>query len=166
MNNINSLIRDVRKRTTSNGAGWKSGIYQVINKEKYMGLNMPVYKSSFEQRMMHYLDNNSKVKKWGYETVKIPYTFSLDKRTHNYYTDFYTEIEDNTGNIQKYILEIKPSSSLVPPVKPKNPTGKAMKNYLYNLTEYMKNKSKWQAAQYFCESHNMKFQVITEKQIF
>jgi hypothetical protein len=164
--NINTLIRDVRKRTTNTSSNYSQGQYNVINKEKYMGLSLPVYRSSWEKRLMYFLDTNNKVKKWGSENVKIPYTFSLDKRSHNYYTDFYAEIEDNNGNIQKYILEIKPSSSLVPPVKPKNQTGKAMKNYLYQLTEYMKNKSKWSAAKLFCENHNMKFQVITEKQIF
>lgn len=166
MININQLLRAARKRTTNKPNVWDQGIYQVKNLDKYIGTSMPSYKSGLEKRVLNWLDNNIKVKKWGYEIVSIPYNYSLNNTNHKYITDFYAEIEDNNGNIQKYILEIKPSKSLTEPEKPKNPTGKALKNYIYSLTEYMKNKSKWSAAVTFCESNNMKFKVLTEKQIY
>jgi hypothetical protein len=161
----NDWLKKLRNKQSKNN-NYRQGVYQVINLKKYIGKSMPMCLSSWEFRFCYFLDMNDKVKQWGSEIIEIPYSDYVDKRNHIYVVDFFAEIEDKLGNINKYVIEIKPSKSLIPPNKPKNPTMKAMKNYLYSLNEYMKNKAKWSSAKLFCESHNMKFTVLTENQIF
>jgi len=59
------------------------------------------------------------------------------------------------------MIEIKPSRQVK---EPKRPTKKS-RTYMKESFEYLKNKAKWQAAKAYCEDHNMKFKIITEKEL-
>lgn len=159
-------LQNLRKNSVKQNNKFKQGTYTPINKEKYIGTNNPTCLSSYEFRCCNYLDTNINVVRWSSEIHEVKYKYSVDNKVHTYFPDFYAEIRDKNGNIQKYMIELKPSKSLIPPQKPKKQSAKAMKNYLYSLKEYVKNKNKWNSARLFCESQNMKFIVLTEKQLF
>ena len=144
------------------------GIYTVKNPQKYIGTHKPVYRSSYEKRCFEFFDANENILKWGSEVLTIPYMYDLDNRgrSHKYFVDIACTVKQKDGTVQKYAIEIKPKESLNPPQKPKNPTKKAMKNYLYSLATYVKNKNKWEAARKFCDGNGWKFVVLTEDHIF
>lgn len=153
---------------------WYQGTYKVVNKEKYLGSRDPVFRSSWESRLMYWLDTNNKVKKWCSECIKIPYINIVDGRQHTYITDAYAEICDNNGNVKKYIIEVKPAqqgpvvtkNGLYVPKAPKNKNKKALRRYLTEVRTYRKNESKWKAAQAFCKKRSMEFVILTKEDLF
>lgn len=128
---------------------------------------LPFYRSSWEGQLMEYLDLNDHVIKWGSEIITIPYILPNGEQ-HRYIIDFYVEIYDNNKQLQKYLIEVKPSSQSPgksqPPKmpKPNNRTSKTMMSYQRKLSEYYKNACKWQAAQQFAKSNGLKFIVMNE----
>ena len=59
------------------------------------------------------------------------------------------------------MIEIKPSRQCVKPKTPKRKT----KSYMRESFEFIKNQAKWSAAKQYCEDNNMKFKIITEKEL-
>ena len=59
------------------------------------------------------------------------------------------------------MIEIKPSAQTK---KPKDRSKKS-KGFMRESLEYIKNVSKWQAADVYCNDNNMKFKIITEKEL-
>ena len=58
---------------------YHQGLFTPVNKDKVIKLNSQgglYYRSGLEQKMMIYLDNNSKIINWGAEHLRIPYTNS------------------------------------------------------------------------------------------
>jgi len=153
--------------------GWSQSEYKIINKEKYIGDHAPYYRSSWEARMMNFLDLNSKVIRWGSENVLIPYNYM--GKNHTYHTDFFVELKDNNNNIRKFIVEIKPhgqgpsansKGQVSKPKPPKNRTVKALKRYIFETQQWEKNAAKWAAAQSFCAQHGMEFIVLSKEDLF
>lgn len=140
--------------------------YIIKNKDKYIGTTNPIYKSSLEQRIMYFLDNNDKILKWGYECFKIEYFNITDKKVHRYYPDFYFEEVDNDNQYRKFVIEIKPQKQTFPPKQPKINNKKAYQRYIYEAYEFVKNQCKWEAAKDFCKKRGLEFKVITENEIF
>lgn len=139
-----------------------SGKYQVKNPRKYKGdLNDVIFRSSLELKFMIKLDKNPNVIEWGSETVVVPYYFEIDQKYHRYFLDFYVKMIDKDGKTTKYLVEIKPEKFTKPPVQPKNKS----KKYLNEAVQYIQNESKWKAAKKYCEERNMKFIIITEKDL-
>lgn len=145
---------------------WDQNFYQVINKEKYIGNNKPFYRSSWEHKMMTWLDLNTNVIAWSSEKVIIPYKLPKDidgtGKIRRYFVDFYCEIKDNNGNIKKYLVEVKPKSQSVMPKPPKRVT----KSYKTKVLTFMVNKYKWEAATQYCTKKGIEFKLITEEEIF
>lgn len=147
--------------------GTKHGRYSVINKQKCInslsGAQFLSYKSSYEQRLMYYFDRATKIRKWGYEVVSIPYISAVDGRQHTYYTDFYVEFNDENGKLIRSVIEVKPySETLVPKITKR----KKKATCVMEATTYAVNRSKWDAAEAWCRHNNMTFTIITEKDIF
>ena len=65
-------------------------------------------------------------------------------------------IEMTNGDV--FLVEIKPKKQTIPPKNPKRKT----KKYLNEVTTYIKNTSKWNAAQQFANAKGWKFQIWTE----
>jgi len=138
------------------------GKYQPSNSKKYKAdpTNI-VYRSLWERKFMVYCDKNENVLEWGSEEIALPYRSPIDGRVHRYFPDFYIKVRESTGQIKKYIIEIKPKKQTVEPKIPKRKT----KGYIYEVVEYAKNQAKWKAAQEFCEDRMWEFKVLTEDEL-
>ena len=136
-----------------------SGKFRPSNIQKYRGdhLNI-IYRSLWERKFMVYCDKNENILEWGSEEIAIPYRSPLDGRIHRYFPDFYIQVRENTGKIQKYIIEIKPKKQCIEPQKQKKHT----KTYIREVTEYAKNQAKWKAASEYCKDRLLQFKVLTE----
>lgn len=134
------------------------GKYKLKNPKKYKGNpNDIVYRSSYELKMMNFLDVNSHILEWSSESVVISYISPVDNRRRNYYTDFFVKLYDeNTKSVKGLILEVKPKKFLTPPKYRKT------NSYIKEVKEYLKNKAKWDAARKYCEGRNVEFKIITE----
>lgn len=138
---------------------YKQGIYTPIHQEKYKGSLPCIYRSGLELKVMQWLDSNSRVIKWGSESVVIPYLHPSDNRMHRYFVDFNFTIQRNDG-IKKYLVEVKPSSQCRPPKKRKNSS-----TFLRESVTYTINQCKWQAATAWAGSHGYEFVIFTEKHL-
>ena len=138
------------------------GKFRTKNPSKYKGdVGNIVYRSLWELRFMKWCDQNMSVQEWGSETVIVPYISPLDKKVHRYFVDFYIKIKDKNGKIQKYLVEIKPERFTKPPSIPERKT----KKFIDEVFQYGVNEAKWKAAFEFCQDRNMKFMVLTEKDL-
>ena len=124
-------------------------------------MNNIVYRSLWELRFMKWCDNNLSVEEWGSETIIVPYLSPLDKKVHRYFVDFYIKVKNKTGTLQKYLIEIKPERFTKPPEIPQKKT----KRFIDEVFQYSVNEAKWKAAFEFCQDRNMKFVVLTEKDL-
>ena len=141
---------------------YKQGKYVLRNPEKYIGdKNGIVYRSSWELRVLKWLDENPKVKKFSSEEIIIPYYSPVDKKMHRYFPDFYVEVESRSGDIKKYLVEVKPLIQTKEPEKKKRVT----KGYVQNYLTFQVNSAKWNAATTFCQTHGWTFMLLTEKDI-
>lgn len=132
------------------------------NVSKYRGdYRNIIYRSSWELKFMKYCDLNKNILEWGSEEIVIPYRSPVDNRVHRYFVDFYMKVKDINGNIQKYLIEVKPKKQTKEP----KPQKKMTKRYIYEVTEYAKNQAKWEAAKDFCDDRNYKFMIITEDEL-
>ena len=98
---------------------------------------------------------------WGSEEIALPYRSPLDNRIHRYFPDFYIKVKEKTGQIKKYIIEIKPQRQTIEPQIKQRKT----KQYIYEVTEWAKNQAKWEAAKQFCEDRGYEFKILTEKEL-
>lgn len=139
------------------------GIFKPSNPSKYMGDHTNIiYRSLWERKFMVFCDTSSNIIKWASEEIAIPYLSPVDKRYHRYFVDFLIQVKEKDGNVQTYIIEIKPDKKCKEPNKNK----KVTKKYLQEIVEWQINKSKWAFAEEFANKRNWKFKIITEKELF
>ena len=120
-----------------------------------------IYRSLWERKFMVYCDKNAKILEWGSEEIALPYISPHDSRVHRYFPDFYIKVQENTGKIKRYLIEVKPKKQTKPPAKPKRQT----KGYIREAFEYARNQAKWKAAREFCADRMWEFKVITESEL-
>jgi hypothetical protein len=138
------------------------GKFRINNPAKYRGdINNVVYRSLWELKFMKWCDTNPNVSEWGSETVIVPYISPLDKKVHRYFVDFYIKVKSRDGKVQKYLIEIKPERFTKPPAIPQKKT----KRFVDEVFQYGVNEAKWKAAFEFCNDRNMKFMILTEKDL-
>lgn len=134
------------------------GRYRLINPSKYKGERGNIqYRSSWELKMMRYLDMTENVLEWSSEEIVIPYLSPLDKKFHRYFTDFYAKVKESSGDIKKYIIEVKPRSQRIKPKKSKNKI-----KYIKEVKTYAVNQAKWEAAEMWCKKYGYIFRVFDE----
>ncbi len=117
---------------------------------------------------MKYLDRHPDVLLWASEEIVIPYISPLDKRMHRYYPDFYVEMINTKGNVDKLLIEVKPSGQTTPPnmdKRSRTKTGKPTKRFIHEAKTYAVNEAKWKAAQRVCEEKGWTFKIMTEKDL-
>ena len=71
---------------------------------------------------MVYCDKNAKILEWGSEEIALLYISPHDSRVHRYFPDFYIKVQENTGKIKRYLIEVKPLKQTTKPKKPKRQT--------------------------------------------
>jgi len=155
------LIENFHEYGTRKGV--QKGRFTPRHPEKYVGnVNNIVYRSSWERSFMNFLDNNPNVLQWGSEIIPIPYRKPTTGRIHKYYPDFWVKYIKKDGSTVQEIIEVKPEKET------KQPTtrGKKKKTQLYEGITWEINKAKWRSAVAFCNKYNMRFRILTEKEIF
>ena len=145
-----------------NYSKYKQGIYKPLPTGKYKGKGNPRYLSSWELKFFRWCDNNPNIVEWTSESVIIPYVNPIDGRAHRYMVDNKVIIREGNTFV-KYLIEIKPKKQTQ---KPKTHGNKKKSTILYENIEYIRNQSKWRAAEQWCKKHGYKFQVLTEDHLF
>ena len=110
---------------------------------------------------MVYCDNNPNIIEWGSEEIIIPYRSPIDKKVHRYFTDFYIKYKDKNAKIVREIIEVKPKKYLSPPKEPKRRT----KRYITEVSNYIINQAKFEAAENFCNERKLSFRILTEEHL-
>jgi len=138
------------------------GRYQPNNPLKYKGnFRNIIYRSLWELKFMKYCDSNQNILEWGSEEFFLPYRSPLDNKVHRYFPDFYIKVKENTGQIKKYIIEVKPKKQCIEP----KPQKKKTRTYIYEVRQYAQNQAKWKAAEEYCLDRGYEFKILTEKEL-
>jgi hypothetical protein len=137
------------------------GRFKPKNPQKYKGdANNIIYRSTWEIKVMRYLDDNPNVIWWGSEELPIPYYSPVDKKKHRYFPDFIAKMRKADGTVMTYIIEVKPEKQTQPPTQKRK-----TKTFLQEAITYEINKAKWFAAEEFCKDHGWQFLILTEKHL-
>lgn len=137
------------------------GWFKPTNPSKYKGdANNIIYRSSWERRVMKWLDEHPDVIWWGSEELYIPYRSPIDNKVHRYFPDFIAKMRQKNGLVMTYIIEVKPLAQTKQPVQKKK-----TRKYLQEAATYVVNQEKWKAADIFCQEHGWKFMIMTEKEL-
>jgi hypothetical protein len=138
-----------------------SGRFLPKNPKKYNGdPSNIIYRSSWEVRVMKYLDDHPNVLWWSSEELVIPYKSPIDNKVHRYFPDFIAKIRRKDGTVMTYVLEVKPEKQTKMPVKRKK-----TQTYINETVTYAINQEKWRAAELFCFEHGWQFKLITEREL-
>jgi len=138
------------------------GFFKPKNPQKYKGDPTDiVYRSSWEFRLMTYLDERKEIVSWGSETIIVPYRSPIDGKIHRYFPDFIVTKINKEGKKETVIIEVKPFYQTVPPKK----TNKITKKYLTEVRTWGINEAKWKAAKEYCEDRGWSFHIFTENEI-
>ena len=136
-----------------------SGTFRPTNPQKYVGdYKNIIYRSSWEARVMNWLDKNPSIVSWASEEVIIPYVSPVDGKWHRYFPDFVVKLRDKNGTLKTMMLEVKPKKQTKEPVIQKRVT----KRYITEVTTWSVNQAKWKAATEYCLDRNWEFKLITE----
>jgi hypothetical protein len=137
------------------------GKFTPQNPLKYRGNpSNIIYRSSWELRVMKYLDDNPSVIWWASEELPIPYYSPVDKKKHRYFPDFISQMKLKDGKVMTYIIEVKPDRETRPPTQKKK-----TKRFIQESITYVINECKWKAATEFCKDHGWEFKLLTEKDL-
>jgi len=141
------------------------GKFQPKNPVKYRGNPMNItYRSSWELRVMKYLDDHPYVLEWASEELAIPYKSPIDGKFHRYFPDFLVKMKDKDGKICVRMLEIKPANQSKSP-KVRENSQRITKKYINEVATFGINSAKWEAANEYCKDRGWSFHIITEKEL-
>jgi len=137
------------------------GRFKPKNPLKYKGdAENIIYRSSWEVRVMKYLDENPSVIWWASEEMFVRYYSPVDNKIHRYFPDFLANVRRKDNSTITYMIEVKPEKETKPPVQKRK-----TKRYIQESVTYIINQSKWKAATEFCKDHGWEFKVVTEKDL-
>jgi hypothetical protein len=136
-----------------------SGRFTPKNPKKYVGdSNNIIYRSSWECKVMSWLDRNDDIISWASEELIIPYVSPIDNRVHRYFPDFLVKVKTKDAKVKTLLLEVKPKKQTVPP----EPRKRVTKQYVTEVTTWGVNQAKWKAAEEYCLDRSWEFKIITE----
>jgi hypothetical protein len=136
------------------------GWFTPHNPQKYKGdATNIVYRSSWELRVMKYLDEQPNVIWWASEELPIPYKSPIDQKVHRYFPDFIARIRQTNGEVT-VVMEVKPFKQTQLPTQKRR-----TQKFLQEVATYAVNQEKWRAADLFCKEHGWKFMLITENEL-
>ena len=94
------------------------GRFLPKNPHKYNGdPNNIIFRSTWEVRVMKYLDENPNVKWWASEELYVTYISPVDNKPHRYFPDFITKVVNKQGKEITMMLEVKPEKQTKRPEK-------------------------------------------------
>jgi hypothetical protein len=137
-----------------------SGKFKPKNPEKYRGDPTEIfYRSLWELKLLKFLDDNPDIIQYASEEFCIPYLNPFDQKYHRYFPDFW--IKNKGGDIM--VVEVKPYKQTI---EPQNKNKKS-KSYINDMTRYIINKQKWEAAEKYCNKNgrDWKFVILTENEL-
>lgn len=138
---------------------YKQGFFKPRNPEKYKGDPTNItYRSQWELKFMAYIDNHPNVIWWKSEEVIVPYRSPIDNKIHRYFPDFVIFMINKDGRKETVMIEIKPKSQTLEPIK----QSKKTKKYINEVYTWGINQAKWKAAAEYCADRGWKFQIMTE----
>ena len=137
-----------------------SGWFKPKNPKKYKGdPNNIVYRSSWELRVMKWLDEHPNIVWWASEELPIPYVSPVDNKVHRYFPDFVAKVKQ-ADKETTMVLEVKPYKQTQKPTQKRQ-----TKRFLQEVVTYAVNQEKWRAADLFCKEHGWQFKILTEKEL-
>lgn len=142
---------------------YQQGKFNPINSSKYQGIYPIIYRSSWELKLMQYLDKSDACISWGSESCIVRYISPIDRISHRYFIDFTATFKDKNNQIQKFYIEIKPKCELSKPIK--TPRMKET-TFVNRYKTYLINDAKWKAASEFAKTKGARFIILTEDQLF
>ena len=136
-----------------------SGLFKPKHPEKYVGdpTNI-VYRSSWEAKVMSWLDNNDSIITWASEELFIPYISPVDNRWHRYFPDFLVKFRTKDNKLSTMMLEVKPKKQTAQP----DPQKRKTKQFINEVKTWGVNQAKWKAANEYCLDRGWEFKLITE----
>ena len=139
------------------------GRFRPKHPEKYVGdINNIIFRSSWETKFSAWCDSNPNVLKWGSEEFSINYIKPTDGKIHRYFPDYIIKTRNKQGEIETWVVEVKPYCQSVPPkITPK----KRKATLLQEQQTFLINQAKWKAMKQYCDKVGWKFKVITEKEL-
>jgi len=141
---------------------YHQGRFHPQHPEKYLGdARNIVYRSSWELHFLRWCDRNDNVLEYASEEFSIPYVSPVDNKVHRYYPDGFVKIKHQSGEIKKYVVEIKPLRQTLEPKKPE----KVTKTYINECKTYAVNQAKWKYAREFCKDNMIDFKILTEEDL-
>jgi hypothetical protein len=139
-----------------------SGLFRPKNPQKYVGdPNNIVYRSSWECRVMDWLDRNRDIISWASEELIVPYISPVDNRLHRYFPDFLVKVRNKEGQLKTLMIEVKPKKQTQPPMQQRRIT----KQYITEVTTWGVNQAKWKAAEEYCLDRGWQFKIMTEEHL-
>jgi TnsA endonuclease N terminal len=135
---------------------YANGQFQPRNPAKYVGKKTPTYRSSWEQTVMTFFDNNPAILQWASEAIHINYRNPFTGKNTIYVPDFFILYIDAAGKQHAEIIEVKPH---------KETTLEAAKSTRDKAAAIL-NMAKWQAAKAYCAAQGLTFRVVTEFDLF
>lgn len=141
----------------------KPKLCSIKNKHKYKGdpYNI-ISRSSWETKVIKWMDNNDNVLEWNSEEIFIPYISPVDGKQHRYFVDFFAKIKNANGEINSYLIEVKPYKQTIEPEVKK----RISKSYINEVCTWGVNSAKWTAARSYCKHRGWNFLILTEKDMF
>ena len=138
------------------------GRYIPSKPKKYRGdPSNIIYRSLWERKFMVYCDRNDAILEWGSEEIIIPYISPWDSKVHRYFPDFYIKVKQSSGNIKKFIIEVKPKKQTRPP----KPVERKTKRWIKEVRTFGINEAKWRYASEWCDNNDMEFKILTEDEL-
>ena len=142
---------------------YNQGYFRPQNPQKYIGdPNNIVYRSGWELKFMKWCDRNENILEYGSEEFFIPYFDPTTNRVRRYFPDFIIKVREQSGEVKKYVIEIKPKRQTIPPVQTSK---KKTRTFINEVKTYTVNEAKWKAAREFCADRMIEFRIITEDQL-
>lgn len=137
------------------------GRFVPKNPKKYAGdASNIIWRSTWERKVMDWLDQSESVVYWSSEELVIKYYNPIDNKIHRYFPDFIVKVKRKDGTVMTHVLEVKPEYQTKEPVR-KRKTQKFINEYV----TYTINQSKWKAATEFCKDRGWEFRILTEKNL-
>ena len=137
------------------------GKFTPKNPKKYAGdATNIIWRSTWERKVMDWLDQSESVIYWSSEELAIKYYNPVDNKIHRYFPDFIVKVKKKDGTVMTHVLEVKPEYQTKQPIR-KRQTQKYINEYI----TYTVNVSKWKAATEFCKDRGWEFKILTEKNL-